>query len=315
MGGQSSIERVSPLTCSPGGPGRRRTRHGGGGTVVRRAHPEPASRGGGLDAGRYGSGRGRRTSSRGDRASRTRDRAGIGAQSDARGHRRERRRARGGDRLPNTIDDRDHSGRGGTWEPFAAPKMSTVQRVTVDSDAFIALIGLATEGCAPSYERSFSGRRVGVRPRRALGVVVRRSPNRAGLHAPAGDRPAPCGTVVQLAVIDESSAAVLCDDASVYATVDAGQGWMPPVSVPGASAISASGAGYRLVVVNQNECVGAHVVEIVVTDADLRLTAPGSCLPAAIAPGETALAVGEDVTWLWAGNAFARSEDGGATWL
>ena len=52
--------------------------------------------------------------------------------------------------------------------------------------------------------------------------------------------------------------------------------WLPPVSVPGVSAITSEGAGYRVAMVNQDGCVGAQVVEQPVTAPALPLPAcPG----------------------------------------
>ena len=88
-----------------------------------------------------------------------------------------------------------------------------------------------------------------------------------------------------------------------------------PCLVPGASAITADGASYRVAVLNQNGCTGAQIIELPVTDAGFAPGAPGACLVATAAAGDVALASGENVTWLWAGDALARSENGGATWL
>ncbi|MFD4422559.1 hypothetical protein ACFWN7_13805 [Agromyces sp. NPDC058484] len=215
---------------------------------------------------------------------------------------------------PSTVEVTDDAG--ASWEPFEAEGVSAVQQITADSDGFVALIGLASEDCAPSYERSFTdGADWQTAPDELSASWFVDPANRAAVHAPSGDRPAPCGAVVQLTVIDENSAALLCDDATVHATVDAGGTWLPPVAVPGAAAISAGADGYRVAVINQNGCVGAQVAGVTITDARLQADAAGVCLDATIAPGEAALAVGDDATWLWAGNALARSEDGGATWL
>ena len=89
-----------------------------------------------------------------------------------------------------------------------------------------------------------------------------------------------------------------------------------PVSVPGAAAIGAGGDGYRVAVLNQNGCVGAQLVE---RRGRLR---PASCpeRPVRVSPRRSRRVRSRwhrrmNVTWLWAGDALARSEDGGATWL
>lgn len=215
---------------------------------------------------------------------------------------------------PSTIEVTDDAG--ATWEPFDAPTVSAVQRVNADSGAFVSLIGVATEGCAPTYERSYTGGEAWEAADNELGASWYVDPaNRAGILSPAGNRAAPCAAVVQIAVIDENGAAVLCDDATVHATADGGAGWLPSVSVPGASAIGAGGAGYQVAVLNQNGCIGAQLVELALTESGLTPGAAGACLPATAGAADVAVAAGENVTWLWAGDALARTEDGGATWL
>lgn len=215
---------------------------------------------------------------------------------------------------PSTIETTDDAG--ATWSAAEAADVSTVQRITAGSDAFVALIGLAVEGCTPTYERSFTaGDAWQPAPEELAASWFVDPANRAGVHAPLGDRQAPCTVVVQVAVIDENSAAVLCDDASVHATVDAGATWLPPAAVPGAAAIGADGAGYRVAVLNHDGCVGAQVVGVEVGAEGLAAGASGACFPVAVAAGDVAVASADQVVWLWAGDGLARSGDGGATWL
>ncbi|MEV1130048.1 hypothetical protein [Agromyces sp. NPDC049794] len=215
---------------------------------------------------------------------------------------------------PSSIEFTSNAG--ATWEA-SATTVSSVQRITTGADSFVALIGLAAEGCAPTYERSFTGGAEWEPAPDELAASWFVDPaNRAVVHAPAGDRAAPCATVVQLAVVDENSAALLCDDSSVHATVDAGASWLPPASVPGVAAIGVGADGYRVAVINQNGCVGGQLIGIGVAAAGLALGSAGGCLPATVGPGEAALSSADDgTTWLWAGDALARSQDGGATWL
>lgn len=216
---------------------------------------------------------------------------------------------------PSTIETTDDAG--ASWQSFEASGVAAVQRIFADAEAFIALIGLATEGCAPAFLQSFTGGEAWEPAPDELAASWFVDPaNRTSVHAPAADRTAPCAAAVQVAVVDESSAAVLCDDGSVHATVDAGASWLPPATVPGVAAVSVGADGYRVAVVNQNGCVGAQLIGIGVASAGLALGSAGGCLPAAVGPGEAALASADDgTTWLWAGDALARSQDGGATWL
>ncbi|WP_133411763.1 hypothetical protein [Agromyces badenianii] len=216
---------------------------------------------------------------------------------------------------PTTIEVTSDGG--ATWETAEPAPVSEVQRVAAGDDAFVDLIGLGVEGCAPAYERSFtSGDAWQPVPEELDASWFVDPSNRAGVHAPAGDLSAPCGVVVQLAVIDANAAAVLCEDGSVHATSDGGASWRSAAPVVGAAAIGTNGTVYRVAVVDQNGCVGAQLVELTAGDAGLVPGAAGACLAATVGAGEVAVdSVVGGATWLWAGDALGRSEDGGVSWL
>ncbi|MFC6354657.1 hypothetical protein [Luethyella okanaganae] len=133
----------------------------------------------------------------------------------------------------------------------------------------------------------------------------------ASIHSQAGLVTAPCARAVQLASKNETEAAVLCDDATFFVTVDAGATWSDPVIVAGAAAVSATTAGYAVAVADASVCQGVHLVALAGSDR----SSPTPCLVAATQPGEIALAAASDGTlWIWAGATLARSNDGGATW-
>ncbi|MFC9558816.1 hypothetical protein [Agromyces sp. NPDC056965] len=215
---------------------------------------------------------------------------------------------------PTTVEVTSDGG--ASWEAFVAPGIASAQRITIGDEAFIGVIGLAVEGCTPTFERSFVGGAAWETAAEEVGSAWYVDPaDRAVVHSPSGAHPAPCATVVQLAVGGDTLAAVLCDDGSVHATVDGAGSWLPPVAVPGAAAIAAGGAGYRVAVLNEGDCAGAQLVEIALTDAGLDAGAPGACLATTVAAGGAAVATGESgTTWLWAGDALGRTDDGGATW-
>ncbi|POH60827.1 hypothetical protein C3B61_19210 [Cryobacterium zongtaii] len=133
------------------------------------------------------------------------------------------------------------------------------------------------------------------------------------VHTPVGDVVAPCVSVATLAAADNSSAAVLCIDASVVTTQDAGATWSAPAAVPGAAAIAATNEGFQVAVANPAGCVGISLVGVS-QDGAVDAT-PRPCVDAIVGTGETALSASDDgMLWLWAGDRFARSADGGATW-
>jgi len=216
---------------------------------------------------------------------------------------------------PSTIEVTSDSG--ASWEAAEAGAVAAVQRVVVDADAFVVLIGLGVEGCAPAYERSFTGGTAWESAPDELGASWFIDPaNRTGIHTPAGDVAIPCSVAVQVAVTDEASAGLLCDDGSVHATFDSGTSWVSSTPVAGAAAIGFGGDGYRVAVVNQNGCVGAQVVSVTVVDGAAQVGSPGACLEVNVPAGEVAVDSGGDGSiWVWAGDRIGRSADGGISWL
>ncbi|MFB6609731.1 hypothetical protein ACFCVO_05400 [Agromyces sp. NPDC056379] len=206
---------------------------------------------------------------------------------------------------------------GATWEAFTADRIAAVQRITVGADAFIGMLGLAVEGCTPTFERSFVGGAAWeAAPGEAASSWYVDASNRGVLHTPTGDRSAPCAAAVQIAVVDQLAAGVLCDDGTLHATADAGVNWMPPISMPGAGAIAAGGSGYLVVDLHPDECAGARLIEVSIAVGGLSHGAAGACLTATAAAGEVAISTAADgTTWLWAGDALGRTDDGGTTWL
>jgi photosystem II stability/assembly factor-like uncharacterized protein len=135
--------------------------------------------------------------------------------------------------------------------------------------------------------------------------------DRSTIHSPDGTVAAPCGSVVSIATRSSSDAVVLCADQTVFETITGGKEWSAAITVPGAVAVDVSADSSIVAVSAQGECAGISVVTL--TDASP--SAPLGCLGEVVAPGQTALAVADDGTlWLWAGEIFARSTDGGATW-
>ena len=206
---------------------------------------------------------------------------------------------------------------GATWESFNASietDASSILAIKVIDDTETSLVTLDLADCAPQLVSTFvAGDQWRAYPERASVEWYVDPATPATVHSPTGNVAAPCETVATLAVTDDSSAAVLCADASVFTTLDSGATWSVPASVPGAAAVAAAAEGYEVAVANPVGCIGVSLVRVSV-DGGLDATV-GGCFPAAVKPGELALAAAEDGTlWLWAGDAFARSVDGGGSW-
>ena len=206
---------------------------------------------------------------------------------------------------------------GATWESFNASidtDASSILAINVIDDTETSLVTLDLADCAPQLVSTFvAGNQWRAYPERVSVEWYVDPASPATVHSPSGDAAAPCEAVTTIAATDDSSAAVLCTDASVFTTQDAGATWSAPTSVPGAAALAATAGGFEIAVANPAGCIG---VSLVAVSADGVLDATDrACLAATINPGETAVSVAEDGTlWIWAGDAFARSTDGGASW-
>ena len=206
---------------------------------------------------------------------------------------------------------------GATWESFNASietDASSILSINVVDETETSLVTLDFANCAPQLVSTFvSGDQWRAYPERAAAQWYLDPATPASVHSPNGDVTAPCAVVTTLAASGDSNVAVLCADASVFTTSDAGETWSTPASVPGAAAITATASGYEVAVANPAGCVGVSLVRMS-GDGVLDATA-GACLAATVGPGDTAVSAAEDGTlWLWAGDAFARSTDDGASW-
>ncbi|TFC61645.1 hypothetical protein [Cryobacterium sp. TMB1-7] len=206
---------------------------------------------------------------------------------------------------------------GATWESFNASTetgASSVLAINVADDSEVSLVTLDAADCGPQLVTTFvAGNAWKSYPDRVAAEWYVNPATSNTAHTPAGDVAAPCVSVAAIAVADSSTAAVLCIDASVFTTQDSGATWSAPSNVPGAAAIAGTNEGFQVAVANPAGCVGISLVSVSRDGALDDTSRP--CVDAIVGPGETGLSVGEDGTlWLWAGDRFARSADGGATW-
>ena len=206
---------------------------------------------------------------------------------------------------------------GATWESFNAStgtEASSILAINVVDAAAMSLVTLDNATCAPQVVSTFvAGAAWKAYPERAAAEWYIDPATPAIVHTPGGNVPAPCAAVATLAPTDDANVAVLCVDASIFTTQNAGSSWSAPVSVPGAAALAATAEGYQAAVANSVGCVGVSLLSVSL-EATLDAAA-GTCVAATVGAGETALSTSpEGMLWLWAGDAFARSADGGVTW-
>ncbi len=205
---------------------------------------------------------------------------------------------------------------GATWkrsDASAPTGASSLVRLTVQSGQQASAVALSGHDCTPEFIRTYVAGDSWADYPDQLASAWYAEPGRGGtVHRPGGDVPAPCPAVVGLAVGSGSNAAVLCAGHEVYRTSDNGENWGEAQPVSAAVAIAATDSGYVVASVGAPGCAGTAVATL----------DPGAGPPTTIAcvgtarpaPGTTAIGAGSGSEWLWAGDALARSTDGGKTW-
>jgi hypothetical protein len=206
---------------------------------------------------------------------------------------------------------------GATWKTTDATgptKVTALQRIIVGSPASATMIGLSQAGCAPKLVKTFvAGQNFASFPKELASTWFVDPSRRGSVHSPAGDKSAPCPTVVAIAPRDAKSAGILCADHTAYVTSDAAVTWSRPLAVPGAGNLSASAQGFVATAAADSRCAGVRLVSLSSVPLVVGTTA---CLPLDAVPSADQIAVSEasGTLWVWAGGSLKRSGDGGATW-
>ncbi|HEV7948382.1 MAG TPA: hypothetical protein VGP24_01320 [Glaciihabitans sp.] len=207
---------------------------------------------------------------------------------------------------------------GASWtatDATGSTQVTALQHIAVSSGRVATMIGLAQSDCAPQFVKTFvAGDNYSSYPDELDAAWYVDPANRAVLHSPSGDHPAPCSRIIALANRDADAAAVLCPGDLVYMTTDAAASWLEPLQVSGALAIApAADEGYLAAAAGRAGCTGVQL--LTVTDFESIQT---GCFPSEasdkILPGSVALSEAANTVWLWVGSASGRSQDEGVTW-
>lgn len=211
---------------------------------------------------------------------------------------------------------------GATWSASTVAtdvSLAGVDRLQATDATSAFVVGPAGADCAPAFAQTFSG-----------GAAYRAYPERLAaswyvartasgtVHSPTGERAAPCPVVVDLAVVSDTEAGVLCSDRTFFRTGDGASTWDAGAVVDGAVAVTASAGSYLVASTAAADCDGTALVT---PPAASGTAATGTaatrvgCAPASSeTPGSVALSAGAGSVWLWAGDDVSVSTDGGVTW-
>ena len=189
-----------------------------------------------------------------------------------------------------------------------------IDRVQATGADTVFVIGPAGAECTTAFAQTFSaGSAFRDYPERlAVSWYVSRD-DRATVHSPAGDRPAPCAAVIDVAVVSDAQAAVLCSDQRLFRTADGAVSWDAGTPVPGAVAVASGDGSYVVAASGASDCAGTGISSTGVAAGSP--VDPIGCAPASVTtPGAVALSEAAGSVWLWAGDDVSVSRDGGRTW-
>lgn len=204
---------------------------------------------------------------------------------------------------------------GETWavsETFAETTATQVLRILPTRAEFVQIIALDAN-CEPQIYRTENLGGTWFQPVSAAGAWFFDPADPVSIGAPDGAARLPC-TAVTLAAT-EDRAAVVCDDGSVTFTEDRAASWSGEAAVEGILAVTYSDTAFTAALGADETCEGVRVVAL----EDDGVAAPLGCVEApltadALNAGDIALAQPGQSVFVWVGDRFAASTDGGATW-
>ena len=214
--------------------------------------------------------------------------------------------ADGGAKAATTTDG------GTTWADAKAP-LGTIVRVRPTDGQSAFVIGADTS-CAAEFKSTTDGGATWGSDSAVGGAWFRDPKNPKVVRAPGASTSQPCAelAVLDLAVVSQSTARVLCADGLVRSTTNTGSSWTDSGEVTGAVALAATSADPAKAYVARldvPDCAGIQVQRVDQSVAT-------SCIQTAVPrdPGQIALSLVKGGGWLAVGDMTMRSTDGLVTW-
>lgn len=198
---------------------------------------------------------------------------------------------------------------GAEWtEASLANLTGTTIRQIDASDATLSRLAFLDTDCQPQLAHSFiGGIDWAVTPDVGAIWYLNEIPSKSA-WTPTGVVDLPC-TAVSL-VGSNARAVALCEDEGVTMSEDSGATWSPPVRVPGAVAAGLNAEGYVIAAANRDECNGVQTQSFAAGTLDTL----GACVEMSVT-SDIAVSGGSGAQYLWTGDRFLSSNDGGESWL
>lgn len=202
---------------------------------------------------------------------------------------------------------------GRTWKSTSVG-LRSVSRLRSYSESSVFAVG-GSDDCEARYVAA-GGPGESWEPNESmLGATWYRQPGDTNrVHAPGGRTSSPCGADLgDLAGLGDDNAAAVCSDGVVRTTSDNGRTWRELKGGENGLAVAADDGSFALAL-GETDCEGLAVAVLEpgserVNDDDVR------CAPVeAVSGGELAVAIRDQVVWVWAGSEVAVSTDRGRTW-
>lgn len=189
-----------------------------------------------------------------------------------------------------------------------------MSRIQAIDRSTVSAIGGGPNSCNAKYVISYtSGAEWEARSQRLQGSWYRTPRNRNEVRASTGGRSTPCESeVIDLAVMDDQNAAVLCAGGSVRSSEDAGNTWDELGTLPDGLVLGADSDHY-VAAGGDEDCEGVTVTIFSATEQP-NAADSGCASEAEASAGTLALAVRGETVWLWSGSQLAVSEYSGQSW-
>ena len=198
--------------------------------------------------------------------------------------------------------------RGSSWNASNLTRIDAAELRQLNLSNSDAQLVYLDEECAPLVAISSSAGAEWAPSDASASAWYLVSPGGPAAITPSGEVELPCSAVALSASTERGVA--LCADETITLSTDAGASWSEPVAVRGASAVGMDDDGFLVASANEPGCSGVQVrtVEDDVTGE------PGQCIEIDAEPGTIAVTGAAGSWFVWAGDSFFRSDDGGASW-
>lgn len=198
---------------------------------------------------------------------------------------------------------------GETWSRARIEKLPQAQIRQFDTTGNAAIrVALFDRNCEPKFAESTLEGSTWKRTTDKGRLWYLDSEDSKIVNTPDGRSKLPC-TGVALSS-SAHGAIVLCSDSHITVSANDRAAWSDPHLVEHVTAVGTTNDGFVVAIAEDESCSGVRIQLLV----DEKLGKPSKCLDAEVDEGTVAVAGDAQAIYIWAGDTFARSNDGGLSW-